>query len=104
MNGFFLGDCVIELVGKINEKIEFDIYEKLEVIMISLYIYMGNKVVVFVGMNKVSDDIYDGGCDVVMQVVVMKLVVVDKDGVDQFIIDKEIEIGKEQVCQEGKFE
>ncbi|MCR9102535.1 MAG: translation elongation factor Ts [bacterium] len=102
MNGLSLGDRVTELVGKINEKIELDTYEKLEATMISPYIHMGNKAAVLVGMNKASDDIYDGGRDVAMQVAAMKPVAVDKDGVDQSIIDKEIEIGKEQARQEGK--
>lgn len=102
MNGLSLGDRVTELVGKINEKIELDTYEKLEATMISPYIHMGNKAAVLVGMNKASDDIYEGGRDVAMQVAAMKPVAVDKDGVDQSIIDKEIEIGKEQARQEGK--
>lgn len=102
MNGLSLGDRVTELVGKINEKIELDTYEKLEATMISPYIHMGNKAAVLVGMNKASEDIYDGGRDVAMQVAAMKPVAVDKDGVDQSIIDKEIEIGKEQARQEGK--
>lgn len=102
MNGLSLGDRVTELVGKINEKIELDTYEKLEAAMISPYIHMGNKAAVLVGMNKASDAIYDAGRDVAMQVAAMKPVAVDKDGVDQSIIDKEIEIGKEQARQEGK--
>ncbi|MCI4650282.1 translation elongation factor Ts [Phaeodactylibacter sp.] len=102
MNGLSLGDRVTELVGKINEKIELDTYEKLEATMISPYIHMGNKAAVLVGMNKASDDIYEGGRDVAMQVAAMKPVAVDKDGVDQSIVDKEIEIGKEQARQEGK--
>jgi elongation factor Ts len=102
MNGLSLGDRVTELVGKINEKIELDTYENLEATMISPYIHMGNKAAVLVGMNKASDDIYEGGRDVAMQVAAMKPVAVDKDGVDQSIVDKEIEIGKEQARQEGK--
>jgi len=102
MDGLSLGDRVTELVGKINEKIELDTYEKLEATMISPYIHMGNKAAVLVGMNKASDDIYEGGRDVAMQVAAMKPVAVDKDGVDQSVIDKEIEIGKEQARQEGK--
>ncbi|MEQ8702587.1 MAG: translation elongation factor Ts [Phaeodactylibacter sp.] len=102
MNGHSLGDRVTELVGKINEKIELASYEKLEAAMISPYIHMGNKAAVLVGMNKVSDEIYDAGRDVAMQVAAMKPVAVNKDGVDQSTIDKEIEIGKEQARQEGK--
>ena len=102
MDGLPLGDRVTELVGKINEKIELASYEKLQAEVISPYIHMGNKAAVLVGMNKASDDIYEAGRDVAMQVAAMKPVAVDKDGVDQSVIDKEIEIGKEQARQEGK--
>lgn len=102
MDGLSLGDRVTELVGKINEKIELASYEKLQAEIISPYIHMGNKAAVLVGMNKASDDIYEAGRDVAMQVAAMKPVAVDKDGVDQSVIDKEIEIGKEQARQEGK--
>jgi elongation factor Ts len=37
-----------------------------------------------------------------MQVAAMKPIAVDKDGVDQSVIEKEIEIGMEQARQEGK--
>lgn len=102
MDGLSLKERVTELVGKINEKIELDTYEKLEAAMVSPYIHMGNKAAVLVGLNKASDDIYDAGRDVAMQVAAMKPVAVDKDNVDQSIIDKEVEIGKEQARQEGK--
>ena len=42
------------------------------------------------------------GRDVAMQVAAMHPVAVDKDGVDQSIIEKEIEIGKEVARNEGK--
>ncbi len=102
MDGLSLEERVTELVGKINEKIELDTYEKLEAAMISPYIHMGNKAAVLVGLNKASDEIYEAGRDVAMQVAAMKPVAVDKDNVDQSIVDKEIEIGKEQARQEGK--
>ena len=70
--------------------------------MICPYIHMGNKAAVLVGLNKANDDFYDAGRDVAMQVAAMKPVALDKDGVDQATIEKEIEIGKEQARQEGK--
>ena len=102
MDGLSLGDRVTELVGKINEKIELAAYEKMEAPMICPYIHMGNKAAVLVGLNKANDDFYDAGRDVAMQVAAMKPVALDKDGVDQATIEKEIEIGKEQARQEGK--
>ena len=102
MDGLSLGDRVTELVGKLDEKIELAAYEKMEAAMVCPYIHMGNKAAVLIGLNKASDDFYDAGRDVAMQVAAMKPVAVDKDGVDAGTIEKEIEIGKEQARQEGK--
>ena len=44
----------------------------------------------------------DAGKDVAMQIAAMNPVAVDKDGVDATIIEREIEIGKDQARQEGK--
>ena len=37
-----------------------------------------------------------------MQIAAMNPIALNKDGVDQTVIDKEIEIGKEQALKEGK--
>ncbi len=102
MNGLPVSERVTELVGKINEKIELAAYERMEAEQVAPYIHMGNKAAVLVGLNKASEEAYNAGRDVAMQVAAMKPVALDKDGVDQSIIDKEIEIGKEQARQEGK--
>ena len=85
----------------IGEKIELADYERLESDFIAPYIHMGYKAGVLVGLNK-TGDFEAAGRDVAMQVAAMKPVAVDKDGVDQTIIDKEVEIGKEQARAEGK--
>ncbi len=97
-----IGEKVIEEVGKIGEKIELANYERLEAEMVVPYIHMGYKAGVIVGLNKADNAYEDAGKDVAMQVAAMKPVALDKDGVDESIIAKEIEIGKEQARQEGK--
>lgn len=100
--GITIGEKVIEQVGVIGEKIELAAYEKLEAEQVAPYIHMGNKAAVLVGLNKGDESFYDAGRDVAMQVAAMHPVAVDKDGVDQTIIEKEIEIGKEVARNEGK--
>lgn len=100
--GITIGEKVIEQVGVIGEKIELAAYERLEAEQVAPYIHMGNKAAVLVGLNKADDSFYQAGRDVAMQVAAMKPVALDKDGVDQTIIDKEIEIGKEIARNEGK--
>lgn len=97
-----VGEKVTEYLGVIGEKIEIPNYERVEAAMVSPYIHMGNKAGVLVGLTKASDDIFDAGRDVAMQVAAMRPVAVDKDGVDESIIKKEIEIGMEVARNEGK--
>jgi elongation factor Ts len=100
--GITIGDKITEQVGVIGEKIELANFEKLEAPMVVPYIHMGYKAGVIVGLNKSNDSSENAGKDVAMQVAAMRPVAVDKDGVDATIIEKEIEIGKEQARQEGK--
>ncbi|GAB5552842.1 MAG: translation elongation factor Ts [Saprospiraceae bacterium] len=97
-----VGEKVTEYLGVIGEKIEIPNYERVEAAMVSPYIHMGNKAGVLVGLTKASDDIFAAGRDVAMQVAAMRPVAVDKDGVDESIIKKEIEIGMEVARNEGK--
>jgi elongation factor Ts len=102
INGVTIADKVVEQVGKIGEKIELASYESLEAPLVVSYIHMGYKAGVIVGLNKADESFVEAGKDVAMQVAAMKPVAVDKDGVDQTVIEKEIEIGKEQARLEGK--
>jgi elongation factor Ts len=64
---------------------------------------MGNKLGTVVGLNKTDvTGIENIGKELAMQVAAMNPVAVDKDDVSEAIIQKEIEIGKEQARQEGK--
>lgn len=92
---------VLEQVGVIGEKIELS-YEKIAGECVSEYIHLGNRAGVLVSLNKHSEDIYNAGRDVAMQVAAMKPVALNEDQVDQSVIEKEIEIGKEVARQEGK--
>lgn len=103
VDGATIEQGVTDLVGKINEKIELTAYEKLEGEGIVAYNHAGNKIGVLVQVNKsLNDDIKAIGRDVAMQVAAMNPVALNEDGVDQAIIDKELEIGREQAVAEGK--
>jgi elongation factor Ts len=101
-NDITIGEKITEQVGVIGEKIEVASYERLEAPMVAPYIHMGNKAAVLVGLNKADGEYFEAGRDVAMQVAAMRPIAVDKDGIDQETINKEIEIGKEQARQEGK--
>lgn len=101
-DGATLRDKILERVAAIGEKIELANYERIEAPLVVSYIHMGNKAGVILGLNKKGDHLVDAGRNVAMQVAAMKPIAVDKSGVDASIVEKEIEIGKEQARLEGK--
>lgn len=108
MNGLSLGDLtvgekIVELTGKIGEKLEVKAFEILTGEAVVPYIHMNGKLGVMVALKNVNGaDVEEAGKDVAMQIAAMNPVAVDKDGVDPAIVEKEIEIGKEQAREEGK--
>lgn len=103
MGDLTIQEKVVELVGKIGEKLEISHYERLKGEQVVSYIHAGSKLGVLVALKNVDGaDVESAGRDVAMQIAAMNPVAVDKDGVDQATIEKEIEIGKEQARQEGK--
>ncbi len=99
-NGSTIAEEIINQTGVIGEKLELAYYDKVEGESTASYIHMGNKLCSIAAFNKSVDE--PTGKDIVMQIAAMSPIAVDKDGVPQKIIDKEIEIGKELAIQEGK--
>lgn len=102
IDGITIGDKLAEKTGVIGEKIEIGAYETLEAAQVVSYIHNGYRSAVLVGFNKAVDGLEQAGRDVAMQVAAMQPVAVDKDGVDNATIEKEIEIAKEIARNEGK--
>ncbi|MDF5690406.1 translation elongation factor Ts [Aquirufa aurantiipilula] len=94
---------IIELTGKIGEKITLAAYENIDAEKVVSYIHSNNKIGVLVAFEGVEGtDVSEVGKDIAMQITAMKPVALDKDGVDAETIQREIEIGKDQARQEGK--
>ena len=101
-DGMSIQEHVTDLMGKIGEKLEVT-YATLTAEKVASYIHSDNKKAVLVGLKNVGDaDAAAVGRDVAMQIVAMKPIAVDKDGVDASIAEREIEVGKEQARAEGK--
>ncbi|MBI4646370.1 MAG: elongation factor Ts [Bacteroidia bacterium] len=88
-------------IGTIGEKIELCQYEKIKSSYVISYIHPGNKLASLVGFNKTNVDLQTAK-DIAMQVAAMNPVAIDKGDVPQTLIEKELEIGKEQARLEGK--
>ncbi|UXX81384.1 translation elongation factor Ts [Reichenbachiella carrageenanivorans] len=96
-------DKITELIGKIGEKLDIVAYEVMEGEAVVPYIHAGSKLGVLVSLKNTNGaDVLEAGKDVGMQIAAMNPVAVDKDGVDATVVEKEIEIGKDQARQEGK--
>jgi elongation factor Ts len=101
-DGRTVQEHITELTGKIGEKLDLT-YATLTAEKVASYIHSDSKKGVLVGLKNVGGaDTAEVGRDVAMQIVAMKPVAVDKDGVDSATVEREIEIGKEQARAEGK--
>ncbi|MBC8154727.1 MAG: elongation factor Ts [Bacteroidetes bacterium] len=102
-DGRSLQDHITDLMGKIGEKVEVAAYENITADKVVSYIHSNGKLGVLVGLSNTNGtDVTEVGKDVAMQIAAMKPVALDKDGVDASIVEREIEIGKDQARQEGK--
>jgi len=104
--GMSVAEKLVEQIGVIGEKVEISKYEKIVTAagegQVIPYIHMGYRAGVIVALNLEGPDFIEPGKNVAMQVAAMRPISLDKDGVDASVVEKEIEIGKDQARQEGK--
>lgn len=102
-DGRTLQDHITDLMGKIGEKIDITAYETVSADKVVSYIHSNGKLGVLVALTNTNGaDVTEVGKDVAMQIAAMKPIALDKDGVDATMIEREIEIGKDQARNEGK--
>ncbi len=97
-----VGDKVIEQTGVIGEKIEIGDFKSLEAGYIGYYVHANKKIATLVGLSANVDGVEEAAHNVAMQVAAMNPVALDENGVPTDVIEKEIEIAKEQLRNEGK--
>lgn len=100
--GITVEDKLTEQTGVIGEKIEIGAFKTLEAPFVGSYIHAGNKIAVLTGLSKNVDGAEEAAKNVSMQAAAMNPVALNEDGVDQATIDKEIEIAKDTLREEGK--
>jgi elongation factor Ts len=93
---------ITEQIGVIGEKLDLSNYGVIRADKVVAYNHPGNQLATLVGLNSSSDAAAEAGRQVAMQVAAMSPIALNKDGVDQRTIEREIEIGKELAIQEGK--
>lgn len=101
-NGITVADKLIEQTGVIGEKIEIGSFEKLSGAFVGSYIHAGNKIATLVALSANVEGAEEAARNVAMQAAAMNPIALDETGVDAEIVNKEIEIAKDQLRQEGK--
>lgn len=104
IDGHTIEEKITEMIGKTGEKMDLVQYEVLEAAHVAAYNHNGNKLACILGMNKEIADVEKIGHEIAMQVAAMAPVAVDEKGISQEVIDKELEIAKDLLRQEGKSE
>lgn len=103
MGGKSVENAVLEASGTIGEKLDLSKYATASGDAVVTYIHPGARVGVIVAFDKVNgQDVAAVGKDVAMQIAAMKPIAIDESGIDQAVIDKEMEIGMDQARQTGK--
>ncbi|MGB5653044.1 MAG: translation elongation factor Ts, partial [Robiginitalea sp.] len=100
--GLSVQEKLLEQTGVIGEKIEIGGFDRLSAPFVGSYIHAGNKIATLVGLSEAVANAAEVAKDVAMQAAAMNPVALNEAEVDQEIIDKEIEIAKDQLRQEGK--
>ncbi|HFS67562.1 MAG TPA: elongation factor Ts [Flavobacteriia bacterium] len=100
--GITVAEKLIEQTGVIGEKLEITAFEKVEAPFVGAYIHAGNKIATIVGLSTDAEGADVVAKDVAMQAAAMNPIALNEEGVDASVIEKEIEIAKDQLRAEGK--
>lgn len=103
IKGRKLMDRITDYIGKIGEKIVLAHYYLLNAPYCAAYNHNGNRIGTIVTFNKKDTaHIEEVTKNIAMQITAMNPIAVDKNDVSPQVVEREIEIGKEQARQEGK--
>ena len=102
IEGLTVEEKLLEQTGVIGEKIQINKFVKINAPYVGSYIHAGNKIATIVGLSKAGDNMGTIGKDIAMQVAAMDPIALDESSVESGVIEKEIEIAKDQLRAEGK--
>jgi elongation factor Ts len=101
-NGITVEEKLTEQTGVIGEKIEIGSFEKLQGAFVGSYIHAGNRIATLVSLSANVEGAEEASRNVAMQAAAMAPIALNEDGVDAAVVEKEIEIAKDVLRQEGK--
>ena len=97
-----VGEKIIEQVGVVGEKLDLSNVEIISADKVVAYNHPGNQLATLVALNNDSEAASEAGKLVAMQVAAMNPLALDKNGIDEKTIARELEVGKDLAIQEGK--
>lgn len=100
INGLSVETMIVEQVAKIGEKITLSHYLPIEAAATYAYIHPGNRMASVVGLSKTGYD--EEGKEMSMQVIAGRPVALNKESVPAEVIEREMEVYRGQVREEGK--
>lgn len=94
-----IAEKLTEQTGVIGEKLEIAYYAHLEGPFVATYIHAGSKLATAVVLSGAAAE---AGRDVAMQAAAMNPVSLNKDSMPADVLERELEIARDQIRQEGK--
>ncbi|MCW3169860.1 translation elongation factor Ts [Chryseobacterium sp. 09-1422] len=101
-HGMTVAEKLIEQTGVIGEKIEIGAFERIEGPFLGAYIHAGNKIAAITALSAKVDGSDEAAKAVSMQAAAMNPIALDETKVSQETIDKELEIERHKLTEEGK--
>ena len=102
IDGMTIEEKLVEQTGVIGEKIQINDFSRIDADFVGTYIHAGNKISSLVGFSNKCENIEIAAKDISMQIAAMNPIAIDEHSVDSEVIEKEIEIAKDQLRAEGK--
>lgn len=101
-SGRTVSEYLMDMTGKTGEKVEINQFEILEMPFVAAYNHNGNRLATLVGFSKSIAALETVGKEIAMQVAAMNPIGVTENDVPQDVIEKEMDIAREQIRNEGK--
>lgn len=101
-HGLTVADKLIEQTGVIGEKIEIGAFERITGPFLGAYIHAGNKIAAITSLSAKVEGSDEAAKAVSMQAAAMNPIALDETAVSQETIDKELEIERHKLTEEGK--
>lgn len=101
-HGMTVAEKLVEQTGVIGEKIEIGSFKRIQGDFLGAYIHAGNKIAAISSLSAKVDGADEAAKAVSMQVAAMNPIALDETRVSQETIDKELEIERHKLTEEGK--